>query len=128
MDPLAALVTYLAGVPGIASVHVELPHDEQLRSLPCIDLQPAGPAARHPALLGLGFDTQDIDVDLYVSAGDWRRGLARPLATRVRVHLDRFRSGPMAAVGVTAPHKLPDRNPDIRRLGMTVSVRLPAHI
>lgn len=126
MDPFAALVPYLNAVPGVATVHVGLPHDAEMRTLPCIDLQPAGPAARHRSSAGLGFDTQDIDVDLYVSASDWKLGRASPLASQVRAHLDRFRAGLIVAVEVTTPQKLPDRNPNIRRMGMTVSVRLPA--
>lgn len=127
MDPYAALVTYLDGLNLVASVHVELPHDEKLRALPCINLVSAGPAQRQMTMQSLGLDIQDIDVDIYVDESMWVRGDAHRIANLVRAKLSLFRVGRMHVTEVTRPEKLPDRNPSIRRLGMTVSVLIPAH-
>lgn len=126
MDPYAELVKYLTTIETIKSVHVELPHDAELRVMPCINLVSAGRAQRQPSMQGLGIDIQDIDVDVYVDDLTWKKGDAFRIANLVRLRLTGFRVGMMRAVEVSRPDKLPDRNANIRRLGMTVSVLLPA--
>lgn len=126
MDPYAALVDHLDGLDVVSSVHVELPHDQELRQLPCINLVSAGPAQRQMTMQGLGLDIQDIDVEIYVDESTWVRGDALRIANFLRAKLSVFRLGRMHVTEVTRPDKLPDRNPSIRRLGMTVSVLVPA--
>lgn len=125
-DVYAALVTHLSQLGQVGSVYREAPHDADLGTLPAIDLQDPGPAGRKPAWQHLGVDEVDIDVDLYVTRTMWLRGQADPLADTIRTHLYRFRAGRMKAVEVSRPTKRSDRNPEIRRLGMTVTVLVPA--
>lgn len=126
MDVYAELVQYIRGFQGIQSVQREMPHDFDLTTLPAVDLTDPGPAGRKPALQGLGFDEVDIDVDLYLSRTMWLSGAGETLAQNLRSHLSAFQTGRMKAVDVTRPHKRPDRNSSIRRLGMTITVLMPA--
>lgn len=126
MDLYASLVPFISRFPGVRSVHVELPHDAELRALPCVDLQPAGPAGRTPALQGLGVDSVFIDVDLFVSPQMWLTGQAAALADNLRRYLSTYRDGMARAVDVGRPSRRPDRNPNIRRIGFTVEILTPA--
>lgn len=126
MDLYAALVVYLKDFPGVASVQREMTHDFELALLPAIDLVDPGPAGRKPALQGLGFDAVDVDIDLYFSRASWMSGAGDALARDLREHLSSFRFGRMKAIEVSRPHKRPDRNSNIRRLGFTVTVLMPA--
>lgn len=125
-DIYAALITHLSHLEQVGSVYRELPHNADLGTLPALDLQDPGPAGRKPAWQGLGWDAVDIDVDLYITRTMWLQGLADPLANTIRHHLYTFRAGQMRAVEVTRPTKRSDRNENIRRLGMTVTVLVPA--
>lgn len=123
-DPYAELVKYLAAAGQV--VYVELPHDAPLQRLPCIDLQPAGPDVRLGGLNTLGGDLVGIDVDLYIPAAYWKSGKAAQHAQALRHHLSQFRLQSMSVVDVTRPKKLPDRNENIRRLGMTATLAVIA--
>lgn len=126
MDLFAELVTYIDQVPDVEAVHVDLEHGVRLQQLPCVALYSAGPAARHPAAQGLGADTVSIDVELFISPFMHHDGSGHQLAQQIRSHLARFRSGMARAVDVSRPARRPDRNPDVRRLGMTVDIIVPA--
>lgn len=126
MDVYAALVQHIRGFQGIQSVQVEMPHGFDMKTLPAVDLTDPGPAGRKPALQGLGFDEVDVDVDLFISHTMWLTGGARALADDLRVHLMTFHTGRMKTVEVTRPSKRPDRNSSIRRLGMIITVLMPA--
>lgn len=123
-DVYAALVSYLGGHGYKASAF--MPMADPLPSLPWVDLQSAGPGITHPGINTLGADTVDVDVGYYVSATDWLRGGVPDQARALRHLLAKFQQGHMRVVAVTRPHRMPDRNPNIRRMEMTVSVRLPA--
>lgn len=126
VDVFAALVPYLANVPGVAAVYEEIPHGAISERLPLIHLESAGPARRSPSWQGLGADLVGIDVNLYVSEAMWSSGAAMELAFELRAHLATFRRGLARAVDVSRPEKWPDRNPNSRRIGMTIDVLLPA--
>lgn len=126
MDLYPELVSYLRCIEPIRAVYTELPHGVELTALPCINLVSAGPGRRLLSMQGLGVDAEDIDVELYIAEHMWQRGDAFPIAQKIRALLSQFRAGQAKALDVTRPEKLPDRNPSIRRLGMTVSIMLPA--
>lgn len=125
MDVYALLISYIAALPGIKSVHEDLTEGVDLGSLPCVAVHSAGPAQRRPALQGLGVDVVSIDVHLYISRSAWMKGQAYSLAEMLRRHLSVWRRGQIRAVDVSRPDRLPDRNPNIRRLGMTVDIHVP---
>lgn len=126
MDVYGLLVSHIATLDSIAAVHVELPAGVDLDALPCVALHSAGPAQRRPALQGLGADVVGVDVHLYVGTTTWMTGQAHPLADALRRHLSRWRDGRAHVIDVTRPERLPDRNPNIRRLGMTADIIVPA--
>lgn len=125
MDVYAALIAHLRAVDGVAAAYVEAPHDLELK-LPAVDLQPVGPARRHRAFNHLGADALDVDVDIYFTTSDALTGAGQALAHRVRQSLAGFRQGLMKSIDVGRPESRPDRNPNIRRLCVTVTVIAPA--
>ncbi|HAT1303608.1 hypothetical protein ACL1F6_08340 [Corynebacterium striatum] len=106
-------------------VFVDLPHGFELEELPTIGLFTVGPAERRPGLNVLGVDVEDIDVDFFVSPLMWETGEAVKLANIVRLFLYRFRDGPVRVLDVSRPERRVDRNPKVRRLGMTVTFASP---
>jgi len=127
MDVYKALVAFL-GDKGFGPVYTELPHDAEADGLPFVDLQPVAKPFTTHGLNVLGFDEIDIDIDLYVSADDWATGKAARLAQVLRLRLHAFRDPAIRVKAISAPARRPDRNNKIRRLGMTVTVMVPAHI
>lgn len=119
------IVAFLSAA-GVAPVYADLPHDFELDTLPAVDLQSVGPARREAGLNVLGVDYVDIDVDYYCSARDFRVGLAMPRALQLRRFLARLNRGGVRAIEVSRPVRRPDRNPNVRRLSMTMTVAVPA--
>lgn len=103
-------------------VYVEVPHNAPLDKLPCIDLQPAGPGSNLGAFNALGGDLVDVDVDFYAPVDYFNSGMAYEHASAIRSFLSKIRLPGFNVVAVTYPISLPDRNPRIRRLGMTATV------
>ncbi|MGX9138472.1 hypothetical protein [Corynebacterium striatum] len=106
-------------------VFVDLPHGFELEELPTIGLFTVGPPERRPGLNVLGVDVEDIDVDFFVSPLMWETGEAVKLVNIVRLFLSRLRDGPVRVLDVSRPERRIDRNPKVRRLGMTVTLASP---
>lgn len=123
-DVLAVLVSHLKSGPW--RVYAEMPHSFELKSLPAISIVQVGPSARSPALNGLGVDWIDFDCDLYIDHTQWVSGQAQRLADHLRQHLTQLHSGGVRFIDASRPEKRPDRNPNIRRLSVTVTVAVPA--
>lgn len=126
VDHFSLLAKFLHAQTGFP-VYVDLPTGFELKSLPSIGLSFVGTAERRPGLNVLGIDVEDVDVDLFVSPAMWESGEAVKLAHRIRIMLEHDFS-PQSGVrvlGCSRPSRRPDRNPKIRRIGLTVSVASP---
>lgn len=123
-DIYAALVRHLGDQGQV--VYVEIPHNAPLGTLPCIDLQPAGPDSHQGGFNNLGGDLVGIDVGLYVPHAYWADGRAEQHAQALRHHLMTLRMTDLAVVDVSRPRKFPDRNEHIRHLGMTATIAVKA--
>ena len=123
-DEYAALISHLAllGYP----VYFHLPHSFEEQGLPAIWVQPVGPAARSPGLNHLGIDRIDLDVDILTGVTSWDTGEAMRLSHRIRQHLTGLRTGGFRVLDAGRPVARPDWNPDIRRIGLTVTLAVPA--
>lgn len=124
-DHFAQLSAFLGSTTDYP-VYVDIPHKFELGRLPAIGLYYVGPAERRPALNSLGIDMEDIDVDIFIPKKTWVTGEAFKLAQLLRMQLYQFRTDDSRCLEVTRPTRRPDRNPTIRRLGMTVTVASPA--
>lgn len=124
-DVFKALVARLDGA-GFGPVTVELPAGESLLELPCVDVWPvAAPSTTH-GLNVLGVDVVDVDVDLFVSRGQWLAGDGERWANELREYLFAWRDPLFRVRHVTAPVRRPDRNKNIRRYGVTIQIVCPA--
>lgn len=123
-DEYAVLIAHLSqhGLP----VYLELPHGFEARGEPVLWVQPVGPASRSPALNKLGFDRIGLDVDLLAGADFWATGQANLLMHSVRQRLTGLRTDGFRVLDVGRPVVRPDWNPDIRRIGLTVELAVPA--
>ena len=106
-------------------VHVNLPHDFEIKDLPTIALFSAGPAERRPGLNVLGVDVEDIDLHFFVSPGMLRSGEAMKAAAVVRLFLSQLRVGETRVLDATRPERMLDRNPRVARIGFTASIASP---
>ncbi|QRP60874.1 hypothetical protein I6J72_05465 [Corynebacterium sp. FDAARGOS 1242] len=124
VDNFALLVTAL-GENFPYPVHVDLPHKFELKELPTIGLFSAGPAERRPGLNVLGVDVEDIDLHFFVSPEMMRSGEAMKRAAILRIFLARVRADSTRVLDVTRPEIMLDRNPRVKRIGLTVSIASP---
>lgn len=125
IDPFIALNKYLTA-EGFGPVYTEMPNDQPLPRLPCVDLWPVAKSTAQHAFNAMGYDVHHIDVDLYLPRAMVSvTGEGYALADRLRKTLFAFRDPRIRVRHVTAPHRRPDRNRDIRRLGLTITLIIP---